>query len=288
MSELEDIEAPTPAPVKRRGPPIVLIAALLAVAAVIAGGLYLASRPAPAQIQGMTETDEIRVAVKAPARIVELRAAEGAQVHRGDVLAIVSSPEISAAVAQAQRAVAADRLARVTYQRSANLFREGVIPAQRRDEARAQADSAREAVTAAQAQVAAMTDGARYTEQGLEVLAPADGEITARAVNGGELAPPGYPLFTLIAPNDLWVTLNVREDQFAGLRMGGEIEGEIPALGRRARFRIDYIAPQGDFATWRAVRQSSGYDVRAFEVRARPAAPIDGLRPGMSVLFARP
>ncbi|RZJ86871.1 MAG: HlyD family secretion protein, partial [Brevundimonas sp.] len=52
-----------------------------------------------------------------------------------------------------------------------------------------------------------------------------------------------------------------------------------------AAFRVTAISPQGEFATWRSTRQSSGYDVRSFQVKARPVQPIQGLRPGMSVLF---
>ena len=63
----------------------------------------------------------------------------------------------------------------------------------------------------------------------------------------------------------------------------------IPALGgRKAAFEVYFISPAGDYATWRSTRQSSGYDVRSFEVRVRPRQPIDGFRPGMSVLFAWP
>ncbi len=63
----------------------------------------------------------------------------------------------------------------------------------------------------------------------------------------------------------------------------------IPALGPdRIRFRVYYISPLGSFATWRATRETGGFDVRTFEVRARPPKPIDGLRPGMSALIDWP
>lgn len=100
---------------------------------------------------------------------------------------------------------------------------------------------------------------------------------------------PGIPVFTLIDPHDLWVSFNVREDQYAGIALGRELHGHIPALDLDdVVFRIDYISAQGDFATWRSTRQSSGYDVKSFEVRARPLEQPHGLRPGMSVLFDWP
>jgi len=64
------------------------------------------------------------------------------------------------------------------------------------------------------------------------------------------------------------------------------VRGDVPALGLAdVAFRITAINPQGEFATWRSTRQSSGYDVRSFQVKAKPVRPISGLRPGMSVLF---
>jgi len=47
---------------------------------------------------------------------------------------------------------------------------------------------------------------------------------------------------------------------------------------------VFYNAVLPDFATWRATRGGAGFDVRTFEVRARPTEPIAGARPGMSVL----
>ena len=71
--------------------------------------------------------------------------------------------------------------------------------------------------------------------------------------------------------------------------MGRTFTGFIPALGdREASFEVTFIEPAGDFATWRATRQSSGFDIRSFEIWLEPTAPIDGLRPGMSVLFDWP
>ena len=56
---------------------------------------------------------------------------------------------------------------------------------------------------------------------------------------------------------------------------------------QRATGGVYYISPKGEYATWRATRQSSGYDIKTFEVRARPVQKVDGLRPGMSVLVDR-
>lgn len=259
---------------------------LVAILGVVAWGLHLAQKPAPFLLQGVMQTDEVRVSLKATGRVVHIYAHEGDLVKKEQVLATITSPEIDAALAQLRRAVAANDLAQSTWKRVAALYKAGVLSAQKRDEAVANARAAADAVNAARATPLTLTDGARVAVDGgaLEVLAPMDGEVSTREANEGELAPAGYPLFTLIAPENVWVQFNIREDQFHGLKMGQVIEGEIPALRIVAKFRVTYIAAEGDFATWRSVRQSSGYDVRSFEVRARPISPIPALRPGMSVL----
>jgi len=43
----------------------------------------------------------------------------------------------------------------------------------------------------------------------------------------------------------------------------------------------------GDFATWRATDTGKGFDMRTFEIEARPTGVIEGLRVGMSALVER-
>ncbi len=67
--------------------------------------------------------------------------------------------------------------------------------------------------------------------------------------------------------------------------MGSRFVARVPALGdEEVELEVSYIAAQGDYATWRATSAAGGFDLRTFEVRARPLAPVDGLRPGMSAI----
>lgn len=123
----------------------------------------------------------------------------------------------------------------------------------------------------------------------LSVHSKNDGEIAKRFANQGELVSAGTPIFSMIDLNNLWVTVNLREDRFNALKIGDVIEGKIPALkDKTVKFQVFFINPKGNFATWRATRQSSGYDVRTFEVRLHPVNKTEGMRPGMSVIFDWP
>jgi HlyD family secretion protein len=314
---------------------------LLAVLAFLVWGLVQASRPAPDQLQGVVDTDQINVSTRVLSRVERLMAREGDQVQAGQTVALLSDPELEARNAQAEatlssaKAVQArtengDRpqdiaslqanwrsaeaqadLAAVNARRADNLFSEGVISAQRRDNADAARDSASQLAQSAReqyrkalagtreedkrwakSQVAAAQAGLQATRSLVDetrLIAPVSGEIDKRFANPGELFATGVPLFTLIDLNNLWVAVNVREDEFHRLHMGQVLHGSVPALDLKdVAFRVDYISPQGDFATWRSTRQSRGYDVRSFDVHARPVRPVAGLRPGMSVLFPWP
>lgn len=132
-------------------------------------------------------------------------------------------------------------------------------------------------------------DSAQSLVHELKVTSKNTGQISKRFANEGELVSAGTPIYSLIDLNNQWVTINLREDRFNALKIGDVIEGSIPALkDKNVKFKVFFINPKANFATWRATRQSSGYDVRTFEVRLRPVENIEGMRPGMSVIFNWP
>ncbi|AOH34952.1 HlyD family secretion protein [Luteimonas sp. JM171] len=258
--------------------------------------------------QLLFELDSPEVAAKRRQAEAALAAAQ-AQADKAEAGA--REEDIRAAEASWRRAQAGSELARSTFQRLERLHAEGVVTRQRRDEARAAAIDAEQQARAARAQYEQALAGARgedkeaaqaqvrqaegavaevqAAEDEVHGRAPVAGEVSGRMADVGELVPAGYPIYTLIDLQRVWVAFHLREDQFAGLEVGRRLHGEIPALTLEdVEFEVYYISPVGDFATWRATRQSAGYDIRSFEVRARPVAPIAGFRPGMSVLFAWP
>jgi HlyD family secretion protein len=239
-------------------------------------------------------------AVLDEARAQQSKAAEGTR-----------SEVIRAAQADWQRAVAAADLAQSTSRRTDSLFREGVVTQQRYEEAQAQARSAVQTTVAARARYDEAVTGARRQDRDaanaqvrqaegavaevqaaaneLQGRAPINGEVSKKLADLGELVPAGYPVFTLVNMDSLWVAMHLREDQFSGVRIGATFRGDIPALAMKdVPFKVYFIGAEGDFATWRATRQSSGYDVKSFEVRVRPSRRVANLRPGMSVLFRWP
>lgn len=291
----------------------------------------------PEVLQGQVEVKRVNVSSKVPGRVEELLVYEGEEVEEGQAVAQLSSTEIEAKMAQVDATIAAAKaqeskaetgardeeirgaranwerakagasLAQSTYERVETLYADGVVPAQKRDEARAQHRASQMLADAARAQYDMARAGARSEDKEAasalvrqaeggraeveaylaetKVVSPIAGEVASQIVETGELVSAGLPIIIVADLKDAWVSFQVREDRLAGLQMGTTLTGHVPALGdKEVQMKISYIAAMGDFATWRSTRASGGYDLKTFEVRARPVQAIEGLRPGMSVV----
>ena len=291
----------------------------------------------PEIVQGEVEVSEYRVSSKIPGRILELRVKEGDYVRVGDTLAILEAPEMNAQEQAAsatqpaaaamsdmadngarteqiqgayqlwQQALAACDIAQKSYQRVQNLFDQGVMSAQKRDEAFA-AYKAREAqVKAAKSQYDLAKNGARTEEKRAAAkqaqaaqgavnvvksllretvqIAKVEGEVSTIYPKEGELVGTGSPIMSISVMKDLWGTFNVREDQLKGLKVGDTFKAYSPAFDKEINMKVYYIKDQGSYAVWKATKTNGQYDLKTFEVKARPIQKFEGLRPGMSLII---
>ncbi len=118
----------------------------------------------------------------------------------------------------------------------------------------------------------------------LKIVAPVSGEISEKIGAEGEVMKAGYPVLTLIRINKIYAVVNVREDRLNAFKMGKVFAGKVPGLGEKTfRFRVSYLAPMADFATWVPTSAKGDFDLKTFEVRLLPVKPIAGLRPGMTL-----
>lgn len=242
------------------------------------------------------------------ARLAQAEAEEKAARAREDLVDEGTRPqEKELARAEWDRASAAADLALKTWNRIAALYHDGLVSRQRYDEARADMTATASAAQAARDQYEIALIGARDQEKAAasdvtseatagvrevqslvenrELTAPRAGEIDRVVLVAGEMAGAGFPIVTLVDLASQWATFNIREDQMPGIVMGGVLNARVPAIARdKIPFRIYYISPRASYATWRSTRENSGYDMKTFEVRARPVEAVEGLRPGMSVL----
>jgi len=232
---------------------------------------------------------------EAAAAALELKAQNGARQE-----------QIQGAFQLWQQAKAGLEIAEKSYKRVQRLFDEGVMSAQKRDEAyasymamqaqekaaKSQYDMAvngarREDKLAAQAQVnrarGAVQEVTSYLGETIQ-LAQMAGEVSSIYPKVGELVGTGSPIMTISMMDDLWGTFNVREDQLADMQIGSELTAFVPAFNKELKMKIYYMKDQGSYAVWKATKANGQYDLKTFEVKARPAEKMEGLRPGMSLI----
>ncbi len=288
-------------------------------------------------IQGQAEVSEYRISGKVPGRILEYRVKEGDTVRKGDTLVIIEAPEVQAKMMQAEAAQAAAQaqqqkaykgaraeqiqgayelwqkakagleIAQKSHDRVKRLYEQGVLPAQKFDEAAAQLNAAVATERAAKSQYDMAKNGAEaedklaatalvnrakgavaevesYIKETV-LVAPVDGEVSEVFPKEGELVGTGAPIINLARLDDMWVTFNVREDLLKGLTIGKIVKAYVPALGRDVDVRINYMKDMGTYAAWKATKTTGQYDLKTFEVRGVPTDTVQGLRPGMSVIL---
>lgn len=198
-------------------------------------------------------------------------------------------------------------LAKKMFERMKTLLAAGSIPQATLDDAETKYNLAQDQLTIARTRLELAQRGARPEEidalmaqvsqtQGVlaEVTsydkervqrAPLKAVVSKVILHKGELAATGNPILTLVDLDHPWVSFPVREDLLQRVKQGTTLQVELPALGVTVPMQVFNISALGDFATWRATSDKGGFDLKSFEVKARPTAPVAGLRPGMTARF---
>lgn len=264
-----------------------------------------------AELGGRVEAGETLVELSNPHLVTShAAAASGLEVARASQAAAgATRPEVIRAREAELAAAQADlRLAEEQVTRDTELALQGLRPQAAIDQTMRNVETAARRVEAAEAQLDLARAGASAEERAvaaaqvtqaeaalaqrqadldeLTIYAPLGGEISARLMELGENVGPGAPLFTIVDLDQAWFTFNLREDLLTGLQLGDVLSVHVPALQHNVEAEITLINVQGQFANWRATRATGDFDLRSFELRARPLEPLEGLRPGMSALIS--
>ncbi|MGL6260312.1 HlyD family secretion protein [Vibrio sp. WXL210] len=314
-----------------------LAAIALSIVGWVSYNFYLAYQPKPIRLQGMIEAQQYSISSKVPGRVDQVLVRKGDRVEKGQLIFTLHSPEIDAKLAQAKagekaagamalqaesgaraqqvqaakdkwlKAKAAADLMEKTFHRVDNLFADGVVAEQKKDEAKTQWQAAKYTESAAYQMYTMAKEGAREETKiaAIEKMHMAsgavaeveayvadtvikswfEGEVSQVLLQSGELAPQGFPVVTILDTHDTWAIFNVREDYLKYFLEGRKFEAYLPAFDRVEEFVVTHIAAMGDFATWRSTDASQGFDLRTFEVEARPVEQGLNLRAGMSVVI---
>lgn len=318
---------------------VAFVVLLAVIAAVVLVGIFMI-KPDKEVIQGEVEFTEIRVSGKIPARIEKFTVKEGQYVAEGDTLVLLNSPEIMAKLSQAraaekaasavnqkalrgasdeqikaayemwQKAKAGLDVVKASFERVQKVYEQGVVPAQKRDEAEANYKAMLATEQAAKSQYDMAMRGADQEDKDAALAqlsrargavaevrsyisetvltSPISGKISEIFPQRGELVGSGAPIMNVIDTADVWVTFNLREKDCADFLEGTEFTAFVPALkDKEISLKVNYVKDMGSFAAWKATKVAGEFDSKTFEIRAVPTEKVDGLVAGMSVIVKR-
>ncbi|MCE7555932.1 HlyD family secretion protein [Aliivibrio fischeri] len=315
---------------------IISIVTLSVVIGWIGYSFWSAYQPRPELLQGQIEAEQYNISSKVPGRIENIYVKKGDMIEKGQAVFSLYSPEIEAKLAQAKageaaasalaeeaeqgartqqvaaakdqwrKAKAASQLLEKTYARVNNLYKDGVVAEQKKDETYTQWQAAKYTESAAYQMYQMAKEGARTetkraanekVKMAMGSVAEVEayvadtkidswyqGEVSQVLLNEGEIAPQGFPVVSVIDMSEAWALFHVREDKLKNYTKGEVLKVYLPALDRTEDFKITHVSVLGDYATWRATDNSQGFDLKTFEIEAHPVNPISDLRVGMSAI----
>lgn len=208
------------------------------------------------RVPGRIEADETRLArvgAPVPGRVTDLAAREGDTVRRGQVLAVISSTELSTAQLAYLKAVSQRGLAARAAARAQQLLEADVIGSaelQRRQaelaQAEAEANAARDQLKVLGMGTAALErlSETRAIDSTVQIVSPIGGTVIDRKVTEGQVVQPADGVFLVADLSNLWAVADVPEQIAGSVRVGADVQLELAALpGRPFAGSLSYVAP---------------------------------------------
>ncbi|MBS7456027.1 efflux RND transporter periplasmic adaptor subunit [Coralloluteibacterium stylophorae] len=213
---------------------------------------------APAQVRALARTvvvsgpvsayEEMQLGVELSGqRVTALKVDVGESVEQGQVLLEVDHRTLDSELAQAQagleQAQAAEELARLNFERGQQLGARQLISASSLDELRAALANARAQTATARAR----RQASQLQRDFAELRAPADGVISRRLVQPGQVVAAGTELLRLIRDGRLEWRAELSEDQLAAVAVGDTVA--LAYAGEAIEGRIRAVSPGVDAQT---------------------------------------
>lgn len=180
-----------------------------------------------------------RIGANVTGRVSEILAIPGQMVKQGDILAKITSTELTQSQLSYLKARSASQLADQAANRARILYKEDVIALAELQRREAEASSAKAEFRATndQLRVQGMDQPSidRLAKSGViesinNVIATIPGEIVERKINKGQVVQPADALFTVADLNSLWAVSEIPESNAYLIHKGQKVTLIIPAL----------------------------------------------------------
>lgn len=219
-----------------------LILSLIIVLLVIYGiftfiGMYISRinrNPDFIEVSGRIEGYEYHAGTKISGKVSQMYIEEGDVVKEGQVIALIYSKQLEAALAEALSDL---KLAEAEHERYSRLYDERAIAKMEFDRVSNRYTVAKERVIAAQAAV-----------EDTKIKAPISGTVVLKIVRIGEVVSAGTPLATIINMNDLYLNVYLATDTAGKVNLSDEARVYPDALNNEYfDAYVDKIAAKAEF-----------------------------------------
>jgi cobalt-zinc-cadmium efflux system membrane fusion protein len=220
-----------------------------------------------------------KIGPKVAGRVVRLLKGVGDPVKRGELLAMIDSPDLGRAKADYIAAAAVAQVNKEAAERERALYERKISSEKDWRQAEADATKARAEKDAAEvrlhtlgisdAQLDNLSPGEHFAAS-FTVTSPIDGVVVERPVTLGQLAQPQETMFVVMDLGSVWVLADVYERDLGQIAVGQKVVARVPAWKERTF--------DGTVATIGAVIERKS---RAVKIRVVLPNPDGALKPGM-------
>ncbi|MNL20072.1 Multidrug export protein EmrA [compost metagenome] len=179
------------------------------------------------------EAHTVMLASKVSGFVKEVQAAEGQKVKAGDILVQIDDRDYQNSLRQFRGELssleARKRDLEKNHRRISELYAKDVVSQQQFDQAGASMNEVRAKYEALSAQVAQ----AELNLENTKIRAPSDGFIAKKAVEVGQLANPGVPLYGFVDASERWVTANFKETDLEAIKVGNAVDISVDAISSK-------------------------------------------------------
>ena len=216
-----------------------------------------------------------------PGYVREIRKRRGDSVQKGEVMAVLESPELADAGTAYLGARERVILAKKTFQREESLWQKKISPEQDYLEskmvlsaARIEARSARQKLMAlglSKASVDRLPSRKDASLTRYEIISPLKGQVLEKNLSLGEMVGSAVPVYRVADMDSVWVSINLLQKDLPNLKKGMDVQvwaddAIVPASGK-----LTFIGPL------------VGKETRTAEGRATISNPDGQWRPGLFV-----
>ena len=228
-------------------------------------------------LPAVVESDPARTAaVLTPlsGRLIALKVALGDRVSRGQVVAVIDSPDLAQAYNDNEKAADSLKLTERNLGRQEAQNKLGVASDKDLDQARSDHTQAAAEYTRTQARLkmlgvsATPTPASTPASRQLSVLAPVGGSVTALSVAPGNMInDPTQPLMTIADLSTVWITAMVPEKDIAGVAKNQDAQVTLAAYPERllrgkVLFLSDVIEPDSRRGKMRIAFANADYALK--------------------------